>query len=235
MPTSMPPIRGSVRSPLPSASVPRTSWKYCGIANRMPNIANDTSVARIVPQANPAERNSDSSISGRTRPTAEPPLASLRWVSRCSQATSPASTTAPAAIVASAVGSVQPSWPARMTPYVSAISPALEITTPAQSTRGRSALRDSGIRKVTAISANSTTGTLIRNTDPHQKWSSRAPPTSGPMGKLRKMVEAMTAVARCRSSGANSTGMMASASGMIAAAPRPSTARAAISSPAEAA
>jgi hypothetical protein len=55
------------------------------------------------------------------------------------------------------------------------------------------------------------------------------------MGKLRKMVEAMTAVARCRSSGANSTGMMASASGMIPAAPRPSTARAAISSPAEAA
>jgi hypothetical protein len=122
-----------------------------------------------------------------------------------------------------------------MTPYVSAISPALEMTTPAQSTRGRSVLRDSGIRKVTAISANSTTGTLIRNTDPHQKWSSRAPPTSGPMGKLRKMVEAMIAVARCRSSGANSTGMMASASGMIPAAPMPSTARAAISSPAEAA
>ena len=104
--------QGQRASPLPSASVPRTSWKYCGIANKMPNIANDTSVARIVPQANPAERNSDSSISGRTRPTAEPPLASLRRVSRYSQATSPASTTAPAAIVASAVGSVQPSWPA---------------------------------------------------------------------------------------------------------------------------
>jgi hypothetical protein len=76
-----------------------------------------------------------------------------------------------------------------------------------------------------------TTGTLIRKTEPHQKLSSRAPPTSGPIGKLRKMVDAMIAVAFCRSSGVNRTGMMARASGMIAAAPRPSTARAAISSP----
>ena len=68
MPTSMPPISGSIRSPLPKASVPRTSWKYCGIANMMPNIANDTSVARMVPQVNPADRNSASSISGRTAP-----------------------------------------------------------------------------------------------------------------------------------------------------------------------
>jgi hypothetical protein len=118
-----------------------------------------------------------------------------------------------------------------MQPYVSVISPALEIATPAKSTRGRSALRDSGIRIATAIRATTTTGTLIRKTDPHQKWSSSTPPTSGPIGKLRKIVEAITAVAFCRSSGANSTGMMASASGMIAAAPRPSTARAAISSP----
>ena len=118
-----------------------------------------------------------------------------------------------------------------MQPYVSVISPALEMATPAKSTRGRSALRDSGIRIATAIRATTTTGTLIRNTDPHQKWSSSAPPTRGPIGKLRKIVEAITAVAFCRSSGANSTGMMASASGMIAAAPRPSTARAAISSP----
>ena len=122
-----------------------------------------------------------------------------------------------------------------MKPYVSAIRPALEIATPAKSTRGRCVLRDSGIRNATAISASTTTGTLIRKTDPHQKWSSSAPPTSGPIGKLRKIVEAMTAVAFCRSAGENSTGMMARASGMMPAAPSPRTARAAISSPEDAA
>ena len=46
MPITMPPIIGSSRSPLPIAFAPRTSWKYCGIAKKMPNIANETSVAR---------------------------------------------------------------------------------------------------------------------------------------------------------------------------------------------
>ena len=44
---------------------------------------------------------------------------------------------------------------------------------------------------------------------------------------------AMAATAFCRSSGANSTGSTESASGKIAAAPMPSTARAAMSSPTE--
>ena len=34
------------------------------MANRMPNIANDTNVVSAVPQVNPAERNSSSWISG---------------------------------------------------------------------------------------------------------------------------------------------------------------------------
>ncbi len=44
---------------------------------------------------------------------------------------------------------------------------------------------------------------------------------------------AMAATARCRSSGSNKTGSTDSARGKIAAAPMPSTARAAISSPTE--
>ena len=46
-----------------------------------------------------------------------------------------------------------------------------------------------------------------------------------------KVADAISAIAFCRSSGANSTGITASDSGKMAAAPRPSTARAAISSP----
>ena len=68
MPITMPPIIGSSRSPLPSAFTPRTSWKYCGIAKKMPNIANETSVDKMVPQVKPADRNSRSSISGRILP-----------------------------------------------------------------------------------------------------------------------------------------------------------------------
>ena len=64
----MPPIIGSSRSPLPIAFTPRTSWKYSGIAKKMPNIANETSVASTVPQVKPADRNNRSSISGRIAP-----------------------------------------------------------------------------------------------------------------------------------------------------------------------
>ena len=46
-----------------------------------------------------------------------------------------------------------------------------------------------------------------------------------------KVADAISAIARCRSSGANSTGITDSDSGKMAAAPIPSTARPAISSP----
>ena len=124
MPTIMPPIMGSSRSPLPMAFTPRTSWKYSGIAKKMPNIANDTSVAKIVPQVKLADRNSRSSISGRiardappSRVPRDPPApAWTRRVSLRSHATKTASTATPAAMVPSAVASVQPSRPAWMNP-----------------------------------------------------------------------------------------------------------------------
>src|SRR6202041_289636 len=47
---------GQQPQPLPMALTPRTSWKYSGIAKKMPNIANETSVAKMVPQVNPADR-----------------------------------------------------------------------------------------------------------------------------------------------------------------------------------
>ena len=112
IPTTRPPISGSSRSPLPRAFAPCTSWKYCGIAKKMPNIANETSVASVVPQVKPADRNSRSSISGRTRRPAVCRAAS----SRRSQATKMASIATPAAMVASGAVSVQPSWPASMKP-----------------------------------------------------------------------------------------------------------------------
>ncbi len=90
---------------------------------------------------------------------------------------------------------------------------------------------DSGISSATATSATATTGTLIRKTEPHQKLSSSQPPSSGPTGKAMNVAPITTAMARGCSSGANSTGSTAIDIGKITAAPRPSTARAAISSP----
>ena len=97
MPITMPPIIGSSRSPLPIASTPRTSWKYCGIAKKMPNIANETSVDRMVPQVKPADRNNRSSTSGRIRPRGSDPPdpARSRPVSQRSQATNTASSDGP--------------------------------------------------------------------------------------------------------------------------------------------
>jgi hypothetical protein len=111
--------------------------------------------------------------------------------------------------------------------------PRLEITTPSKSTRGRRALRDSGISSATATRATTTTGTLIRKTEPHQKLSSSQPPRIGPIGKLTKVTPAIAAIAFGRSCGVNMTGSTESESGSTAAAPSPSTARAAISAPAD--
>src|ERR1700733_8991777 len=63
IPTTMPSTIGSSRSPLPSELAPRTSWKYCGSAKNRPNIANDSSVTRIVPHRNPTDWNSARSTS----------------------------------------------------------------------------------------------------------------------------------------------------------------------------
>src|SRR5262249_16737131 len=104
-PAITPPIIGNSRTPLASASSPRTSWKYRGIANSRPNSANDTRVVNIVPQVKLAERNSVRSTSGWP----------LR-LTRRSQATNAASRTTPATIAAIAMGSPQPPWPALITP-----------------------------------------------------------------------------------------------------------------------
>ena len=135
-PTIMPPISDSSRTPLPSEFRPRTSRKYCGITKNTPNRAKEIMVDSVVPQVKPADRNSTRSISGC------PPG---RLATTCSQATNAAVATRPPPIVPRVTADAHPSWLAAMKPYVSAVSPALEISTPIRSMRGRRSLRDSGI------------------------------------------------------------------------------------------
>jgi len=69
-------------------------------------------------------------------------------------------------------------------------------------------------------------GTLIRNTEPHQKWASSRPPTMGPMAMPMPTATAQMPMALGRSAGSNTLEMIDSVCGMTAAAPRPIAARA---------
>ena len=71
----------------------------------------------------------------------------------------------------------------------------------------------------------------MRKTEPHQKCSSSKPPTTGPIATARPTAPAQTPMARPRSRGSKTLEMIASVAGMIAAAPRPISARAPISCP----
>ena len=78
--------------------------------------------------------------------------------------------------------------------------------------------------------ATATTGTLTRKTEPHQKYSSSTPPTTGPSAAPPEATDAHTPMATARSrSSVKVSRMMASVAGIIIEAPRPRTARAAMS------
>ena len=87
-----------------------------------------------------------------------------------------------------------------------------------------------GISQPARGRASSTMGTLIRNTEPHQKYSSSSPPTTGPKAAPPEATEAQMPMASARSrSSAKLRRIRDSVAGIIMAAPTPSSARAAIS------
>ena len=107
--------------------------------------------------------------------------------------------------------------------------PAITCSEPARS-QGRDASgRLAGMKRHASGSASSTMGTLMRNTEPHQKCSSSRPPTTGPSAAPPEATDAQTPIATARSrSSANARRRMDRVAGIIIAAPTPSNARAAI-------
>ncbi|CAM5427774.1 hypothetical protein SMICM304S_07136 [Streptomyces microflavus] len=106
--------------------------------------------------------------------------------------------------------------------------------TSARSDEGRSHFRPGsatlgGARTSVATIAATTTGTLIRNTDPHQKLWSSSPLMIGPsaLPTIASVPQIAMATLRSRSS-SNVMRISASVAGIIAAAPTASSARAAI-------
>ena len=83
------------------------------------------------------------------------------------------------------------------------------------------------------MSAAATSGTLTRNTEPHQKCSSRNPPATGPTAAPAPASPAQMAMARARSWGGKTLVRIDSVDGMIRAAPTPMSARKAVSWPEE--
>ena len=89
--------------------------------------------------------------------------------------------------------------------------------------------RDSGIQRSAPRAPTPATGTLIRKTEPHQKWESNHPPAIGPMAIPRPVVPDQIPMARACSEGSRNTSVMIdSVAGMMQAAPTPMIARAEI-------
>ena len=75
-----------------------------------------------------------------------------------------------------------------------------------------------------------TIGTFTMNTEPHQKWSSRKPPVTGPSATAMPATPDHSPMASARSrASVNTLVRIERVAGMISAAPMPMTARAAMS------
>ena len=120
----------------------------------------------------------------------------------------------------------EPLSPPWMMPYTRSTRPAMEASTPTKSIRPGLGFFDSGTSRAIATTLAAQNGTLIRNTEPHQKWASSRPPTMGPMAMPMPTATAQIPMARGRSAGSNTLEMIDSVCGITAAAARPIAARA---------
>src|SRR5579859_4454144 len=123
----------------------------------------------------------------------------------------------------------EPLSPPWMMPYTTSTRPAMEARTPTESIRPGSGFFDSGTSSAIAATLTAVNGTLMRNTEPHQKWASSTPPTIGPMAMPMPMATAQIPMALGRSAGSNTLEMIDRVCGITAAAPSPIAARAQIS------
>jgi hypothetical protein len=122
-----------------------------------------------------------------------------------------------------------------MIPKRSPVSPTTDSAAPTTSRRGQPpggrGARDSGIVRIPTTTPAAMIGTFTRKIDPHQKWSSSRPPAIGPIASPAAPNTTNVPIGPERSAGAYIEAMRASAGAVTPAAPRPMTARAAMSAP----
>lgn len=90
---------------------------------------------------------------------------------------------------------------ASFTAYTTAITPTSERATLTRSHGPGAGSRDSGSSFIPTRTSTSITGRLMRKTDPHQKFSSRNPPTTGPTAVPADAAAPQIPTARLRSFG----------------------------------
>ncbi len=106
----------------------------------------------------------------------------------------------------------------------------MDRTAPTGSSRVACGSRESGTTCIAPTKAATSSGTLIQNTDDHEKLRMSAPPTIGPSAMPAPLAAVHAAIALARSRGSpNTLTRIDSVVGMISAPPTPITPRAAIS------
>ncbi len=153
-------------------------------------------------------------------------MSSIGSSRRISQATNTIPMAVPAAKLTSDAVEVQPRSGAWMMAYTSELIAAMDRTAPTGSSFVACGSRESGTRCIAPTKAATSSGTLIQNTDDHEKLRINAPPTIGPRAMPAPLAAVQTAIALARSRGSpNTLTRIDSVVGMINAPPRPITQR----------
>lgn len=204
-----------MHSPAVSGVSPCTSWKYWAMniiiapMSMVPNI--------MLPSAAPNARRAN-------RRTSSSGSSSRHW-----RRTNTQPKTAPATTEAAGTA-CQPLRASSFRPYTRGRIAARDRPTLGRSIRPAPASRNSGRSTGPSTSSSTIAGTPSRNTDPHQKWSSMTPATSGPRAApdMKQAIHTLIATARRRGS-VNMLPIRPSVEGASVAPATPSSARAAMS------
>jgi hypothetical protein len=127
-------------------------------------------------------------------------------------------------------GDDQPSFADEMTPQTRAVMPTVDRIAPGMSAL-RAGPRDSGMIARAAMMPRIAIGMFSRNTEPHQKCSSRSPPRVGPPNAPSISTELQMAMAFLRSSSSKTVVRIDRVPGIRKAPPMPIRPRAAMSWP----
>ena len=109
------------------------------------------------------------------------------FADRRSRTAKAASRTADPASNVQVDGAVQPCSGPLMTPQTRHMTATGDSSAPRTSSGGAAGLRDSGISTAPAARVTHAAGTLIQNTECHEKCCSNTPPSTGPSGRPSAM------------------------------------------------
>ncbi|SMY12195.1 hypothetical protein BJEO58_01789 [Brevibacterium jeotgali] len=206
---------GSRKSPASSGLRPLTSCRCCEMKKRNPTRENTLSRFAARAPLNAGTVNSRTSSMGRER--------------RSCRRTKSAPLTSPTR-TAAAEAPVTPAYATSLTAHTMGAIVAMTRTMLAGSMGLGSGSLDSGISHRPSARSGMRTGTASSSTEPHQKCSSRTPPTMGPSAAPPENPAAHTAIAVRRSVGSAKTLRMIDRVAGISIAPKnPSAARATMS------